>query len=460
MTDGDALHASGLVQPNSEPTEMLTLQQGLNRGVDLYSPGDIDLDEDVPTHESEANKVEQMLERDTMAMLPDLPIANFQHGKDPSSLKQGKFQSWDRYLAACADLIDTLPKRKEGVVVEAFVDGIYDEKLRRNCETMLDEVGWSFKSIKDFVEKHVTEEMETQARQRTGNLTHKHSRGQVCPVCPRKANTVQDGNTAVNTFADNPPQKMSSQAFPRPQTDVPKRRSQRIHLQSQESQVAPPTLMNPTSSERSAPKPVEKLLRKFVQKETPKETRTMIGKAEEKRPSTGSKEPESASGGRDTNIPFPHARKQQQKLKPATMDRRTWNDTNTTSQEGPRTEEPSLQQEKRPPPPSNLEPIRLLDPAIPQHRLDLGNNNKNAVNPTTDLGRGLEMQSSKKRKLVEQLEAPVVTAERALVTPLDKGLEQEQNGAEEEPERKKSRKKKRAAVPIPRIPILPLSDDD
>ena len=460
MTDGEAPHASGLVQPNSEPPEMLTVQQDLNTEVNPCLAGDIDLDEDMPTHESEAKEVVQMPERDTMAMLPELPIANFLQSKDLSSLKQGKFQSWDRYLAACANLIDTLPKRKEGVVVEAFVDGIYDEKLRRKCETMLDEVGWAFKSVKDFVEKHVSGEMETQARQRTGVLTHKHSRGQVCPVCPKKANLARNGGTAIDTFTDNPPRNTLFQAVQGRQTAVPKRRSQRIHLQSQESQVAPSILVDPTSPERSAPEPVEKPPCKFVLKEMPKETRTMTGKAKEKRPATGSNDPGSAWGGRDANVQNYQAGKQQQQqqeLQAATTDRRTWNDTNTTGQESPRTEKPSLQQERRPPPTSNFKPIWPPNPAVPQQWLDLGNNN--SVNTNTGPGQGLEMQSSKKRKLVEQLEVPVVTAERALMTPLDKRTERD--GADEEPERKKRRKKqKRAVVPIPKIPILPLSDDD
>lgn len=77
----------------------------------------------------------------TMSMPSEISRMNLHQCRGLSSLALGKFQSWDRYLAACEGLITAFPKRKEGGIVEAFMDGIYDDKQRRNREKMLDERG-------------------------------------------------------------------------------------------------------------------------------------------------------------------------------------------------------------------------------------------------------------------------------------------------------------------------------
>lgn len=74
------------------------------------------------------------------------------------------------------------------------------------------------------------------------------------------------------------------------------------------------------------------------------------------------------------------------------------------------------------------------------------------LNTTSSAREAPQAQSSKKRKLVEQLEVSVPVI-RDLVTPVDQRLKQSEA---KEPERKK-KGKKRAVLPIP---ILPLSDNE
>ena len=452
MADMDALQASGLVQASSEQTKMLTFQPNANRRADSYPSRDFDLDEDVPTPEPEASRVEQTQLEDAMAILPGSLISSFHEVKDLSSLKQGKFQSWDDYFAVYNDFTSTMPKRKEGAIVEAFVDGIYDEQLRRSCETILDDVGWTLNGVKDFVEKHVAGEMETQARQRIEILTHKHKKGEVCPLCSKKLNVTHDSKVAI-TIADNPPQTTIEEAIQLPQTADLRRRSHRIHLQSLASPVAPFELTSTISSEKSAARAIEE--RPAVAQSTSAdnaahgEALTMAKKAKEKLPATGSREVKPTWGGRD--VPLPKGTMQLRKtLETSKVDHTTWKGTDAAPQVS-RNEKTTLQQ-TRPPPAADFEPITPMNPTVRQNSLDLGKKYKNTATGTRQ---ELEVQSSRKRKLIEQLEVPAV-AERDLMTPLDKKIRQSEA---KEPKRERIRKR-RAVPPIPMIPILPLSDDD
>jgi hypothetical protein len=65
----------------------------------------------------------------------------------------------------------------------------------------------------------------------------------------------------------------------------------------------------------------------------------------------------------------------------------------------------------------------------------------------------------KKRKPVQELEIPD-TIREDLVTPLGQEIKQTEPDERDRKERRRLGKRKRVAVPIPMIPILPLSDDE
>jgi hypothetical protein len=243
---------------------MPTLRPNPHTRAELYHAGDIDSDDTVLTPELVADEVGQTLPREILALLLGTPITECYHPRDSDRLKQGKFQSWDEYLAAGEASILKLPKRKEGNLVEAFVDGMYDEKLRRKCETMLDEVGWSWQNVKDFVMKNASAEMETEARQPTASLAHRHRKGEICPICSKKVNIPQPDDKR-NDIGNSSPREPSQQPVQRPWSVVAGRKSQRIHRQTQAGHVRIEALPN-RNLQRAERRNLSMSLRKWSKK--------------------------------------------------------------------------------------------------------------------------------------------------------------------------------------------------
>ena len=246
-TDIDALDTSCLIQPNNErPEELLTSRRSLNTQADLSHGGDIDLDETLLAPEPAADTVGQPQPAETVATSPGAPIAEHLWHKDSDRQKQGSLQSWDEYFAAGEALILKLPKRKEGTFVEAFVDGMYDDYLRRKCEMMLDEVGWSWENLKNFIKTSSTQ-IETQARQPAEPLSHRHRKGEVCPICSNKVNKSQPGDRG-NETRNSPSREPLQQPVQFSLTADARRRSQRIHGQRQPSPVKTENVAKPKLS--------------------------------------------------------------------------------------------------------------------------------------------------------------------------------------------------------------------
>jgi hypothetical protein len=411
--DIDALHASYIVHANSEDTP--TLQPNFHIQPDLYALSDIELDKNMGTPEPDADKQRQKLAGETTAMLPENLISNFPQCQSASSLKQGKFQSWDGYLTAGEAVFATLPKRKEGAFVEAFVDGIYDEKLRQKCELTLDEAGWSWEAVKDYVMKSVTMEMETQARQRTESLTHKHRKGEVCPVCPKKVHVPQSGHVA-NSVVNSPLLKPFQQSAQRLQIADLERRSQRIH---QQNRVGWARATNMVETEIPKTRPAE-----FVDKSKKLTNTTSAQKTV----------PEEAQ----TNI-------EMTKEKSAAIEATTA----TLTGVGDKKKAPFGK--TQPPSAAKFASITPMDYIGHQKSPAFPKTYANTMNDTREVS---EKERSKKRKPAEQLEISK-TVKRDLMTPLNGRIKPSNPG---EPEQKK-RRKKREVAPIPMIPILPLSDE-
>jgi hypothetical protein len=410
--DIDALHASCIIHANSEDTQ--TLQPNLRTQPDLYALSDIEVDKDMGTPEPSADKQPQTPPGEAMAMLPENLTSNFRQYQNTGSLKQGKFQSWDRYLTAGEALFATLPRRKEGAFVEAFVGGIYDETLRTKCELTLDERGWSWEAAKDYVVKSVT--LETQARERTESLTHKHRKGEVCPVCPKKVNVPESGHVA-NSVVDGPPSKTFQQSAQRPQIADPERRGQRIHQQNRTGRVRATEIIETEIAKTRPAKFVDKseVLTKYtsMQKKVPEEAQTNVKTIKE-----------------TPAAPGPGA---------ATL--------NVVEEK-----EKALFGKTEPPSGSRFQSITPVDYINHQKSPAI---RKTYANTTTGTREVSEEESSQKRKLAEYLEISKTT-KRNLVTPLNRRIKPSNPS---EPEQKK-RRKKRVVAPIPMIPILPLSDDE
>src|SRR4051794_28120338 len=104
---------------------MLTVRPKSTKRSGLPAPDEIDLDESM-LHQKPM-KLHACGLWETISMPSEIP-RNLRQCTDLSSLAQGKFQSGVQYLARQEEFDNTASKSKEGLIVEAFVDGIYHDK--------------------------------------------------------------------------------------------------------------------------------------------------------------------------------------------------------------------------------------------------------------------------------------------------------------------------------------------
>lgn len=429
---------------------MVTLRLNVNTRAELDHASDIDVDDAMLPTEPVADEVGQTLPGETLATLPGTPMTEYYRSKD-SDLRQGKFQSWDQYFADGEASILKLPKRKEGAFVEAFVDGMSDDRLRRKCEMMLDEVGWSWENVKSFVMKTTSTAMETQGRQPTTSLTHQHRKGEICPICSKNGNIPQTDDEG-NEIGNSSPREPLQQSAQHPLTVDSRRRSQRIRRQIRANPVRSESIVKPNPSKGRTTKHITNSqtatqgISVHILRPEGAQANVKIAKQ-----SSAATEPREAtfigSGG---ILTMPRDEAEQENLAVLHQNLRISQKSRTTP-EAPRGRGTTLTLETQPQHPATFQPVTPINHTNHHYSNALPNSDVN----TPTLVPGIPSKDdSKKRKLVEQLEIPDTIGE-GLVTLLDQEIKQTEP---DEWERKK-RRKKRAAAPIPMIPILPLSDD-
>ncbi len=490
MASAGLLQASNIVPPSirhdSEETEdILTLRPNITLRANDTPLGDIDLDEGMLPWEPTSGRHQDEMPRETMTILPAIATINVQQSDDLSSLKQGKFQGWDRYLEDGQAIVDKLAKRKQGAIVELFVDGIYDVEQRGSCEQALDAAGWTWENVVDWVHRQVVENLETQARQRTKSLSHKHKKSEVRPLCSKEAST---SGITDSPAANMPvPPSVSAKPVEPIKTSDTRRRSQRIVDKRKASQGmtsgrdetaaggqrAHMEDKTPSSTLSSMKKKAANA-GKFSQTEAAKgskvqQHRAVVMDREEaaealqrerraKRPGDaqygdpakkqtlhrkGLIQTASMAVGAVTSASqaiIPRTQIQQNNLELVKKDRsmrgRTDKATKLLSNTARAQAKPEL------PITAKLNPVTPLNTPTYHQRQSFPSDER-------------DMDSTKKRKLIHQLEPAI--AKQGLVTPVDKAVRQT---AAREPERKKRKKKRRAPSPIPMIPILPLTDEE
>lgn len=166
---------------------------------------------------------------DSLIMLPEPITQPMNEQLNFRSLKQGKFQSWNQYLATCEGWIKSLPKRKEGAVVEAFVEGIYADETKTLCEKQLDEQGWTWANAKAIIEQHLKESENTQGLRRRDRTV------------PGKQ-AIKRGPAVLN---DDPPSQTKRQ---KPRHDGQK--AEEVAREAAVRQVNPATLKNKILEQR------------------------------------------------------------------------------------------------------------------------------------------------------------------------------------------------------------------
>lgn len=430
---------------------MVALKPIVNTRAELDYASDIDVDDAMLPTEPVADEVSQALPGETTATLPGTPVTEYYRSKD-SDLRQGKFQSWDQYFADGEASILKLPKRKEGGFVEAFVNGMSDDRLRRKCEMMLDEIGWSWENVKSFVMKTASTAMEAQDRQLTTSLTHQHRKGEICPICPRNVNIPQTDNEG-NEIRKSSPREPLQQPSQRPVTANSRRRSQRIRRQIRANPVRSESIVKPKPSKGRTAKHTTKS--QTATQETsahilrPEEAQANVEIAKQSSAATESREATFIGSGGILTMPRGEA--EQKSLAVLHQNVRISQKSRTTP-EVPRGRGTTLTLETQPQHPATFQPVTPINHTNHHYSNALPNSD---VNPPTLVPDVPSKDDSKKRKLVEQLEIPD-TIREGVVTLLDQEIKQ----TEPDERGRKKRRKKRAAAPIPMIPILPLSDDE
>jgi hypothetical protein len=393
-----------------------------------------------------------------VATSPGAPIAEHLWHKDSDRQKQGSLQSWDEYFAAGEALILKLPKRKEGSFLEAFVDGMYDDYLRRKCEMMLDEVGWSWVNLKNFIIKTSSTQIETQARQPTAPLSHRHRKGQVCPICSNKVNNSQPGDGG-NERRNSPSREPLQQPVQFSLTADARRRSQRIHGQRQPSPVKTENVAKPKLSKGRMAKHVHRSQAVAqgipVQAAKPEEAQTNV-KTTKHGPAASEPGEATFTGAGGMILRTPGGEAEQKNLE-AVHQNGSVSEESQTTPDGPRsrTRAPTLETQ-----PQHLPKFQPVTPTngINPHRRSNAFANSDTDAPTW-VRDAPNRHDCKKRKPVQELEIPE-TVREDLVTPLGQEIKQTEPDERDRKERRRMGKRKRVALPIPLIPILPLSDGE
>ncbi|KIV84688.1 hypothetical protein PV11_00456 [Exophiala sideris] len=111
---------------------------------------DLDLDANAETI-SYAGHQYHVGDLDSLRFLP-LPEPQVQASElaKINTLKQKRFQDWAEYYSVGQNLMTTLPDTFEETVVRRFVEGIYLEAHRRQCQEWLDSRGWTWDSLTSF----------------------------------------------------------------------------------------------------------------------------------------------------------------------------------------------------------------------------------------------------------------------------------------------------------------------
>ncbi|KAK5028919.1 hypothetical protein LTS07_006300 [Exophiala sideris] len=111
---------------------------------------DLDLDANAETI-SYAGHQYHVGEVDSLRFLP-LPEPRVQASElaKINALKQKRFQDWAEYYSVGQNLMTILPDTFEETVVRRFVEGIFLEAHRRQCQQWLDSRGWTWDSLTSF----------------------------------------------------------------------------------------------------------------------------------------------------------------------------------------------------------------------------------------------------------------------------------------------------------------------
>ena len=396
--------------------------------------GDINLDEQSPSNQVGQPRYCDSQARETMAMISQLTLSQLHQHKEPSSLKQGKFQSLCNYMVAGQLFIDATPKRKESAVVEAFIDGMHNAKQRMRFEIRLDERGWIWDNVNDVARDMIAEEAETQRQTRLAVSGPVHlEEGQSTTKCGGTSPMLAAKGTVPTEARFLPPKQVRSKV-----AATPPRRSQRIRRASQ-ARTAYTGKGNAVNSHK-APEMV--ITSEHVRETGEKSKRvTLISPNKTQDQNSTSLCRKSVEMVRST--PCTKCNRHAPCIECVLTDLSCTRRTDGPPQREETADGNEIQEQTR----------RAGNTAKE------GAQNLNAVTDAIDqqpqVPRPFLQRGSQKRPRECEVEVP-----SKLVHDLETPMRQDNAGAQPKSPKQKRRKKRRAVSPIPMIPILPLTDEE
>lgn len=109
-------------------------------------PDDLDLDENAHTFSYLGHRRAVAEKTDTLQTLPQPDIPSSQLAQ-VNLLRQRRFDDWEYYYSNGSLLVEALPHTFEETIVRNFVDGIFSDLQRKQCQQWLDAKGWTWEYI-------------------------------------------------------------------------------------------------------------------------------------------------------------------------------------------------------------------------------------------------------------------------------------------------------------------------
>jgi hypothetical protein len=150
-------HANDLLQEIEEQSNIVTIASV--QRTEERPATEFDLDAGLTTMSYARHLRRNMTPEESMVMLPELPQnKGAQIPGDSLHISQGDGQAWEAYCMDGRRLVRSSLKRKNGVIVDLFVAGLLDARLRTELERWLDDRVWLWEHVEAFATQKQAQE--------------------------------------------------------------------------------------------------------------------------------------------------------------------------------------------------------------------------------------------------------------------------------------------------------------
>ncbi|KIX93559.1 uncharacterized protein Z520_10737 [Fonsecaea multimorphosa CBS 102226] len=120
-----------------------------NQPREMTVPEDLDLDDNAHTISYAGHGCHVPQQNDSLKMLSP-STAQATQLAEIKTLRQRRFDGWDAYYNQGQKLVQALPHNFEGAIVRNFVDGLFKDTHRNQCQQWLDSSGWTWANVTVF----------------------------------------------------------------------------------------------------------------------------------------------------------------------------------------------------------------------------------------------------------------------------------------------------------------------